>query len=120
MDPIEVDFEFPRGNTFAFSFQLVTADKKPIHFEPDEGEIYFTVKTAYRKNDYVIQKKYSDGDIEYIDDGTYCVILKPDDTNEKVFGTYGYDVTIKTGDLVRTCIIGQLELTKNFTHKDNE
>lgn len=120
MEPKEVDIEFPRGDTFMYGFELVDAKKNPLNLTPQEAEIYFTCKKNENTSDVIFQKKFSTGEIQFVENGVYCLTINSKDTNELNYGTYGYDVTVKSGDFVSTCIIGKITLTKEFTFKSNE
>lgn len=121
-EPKEVDFEFTRGDTFVFGFQLVDANKNPLNFNVGDVEIYLTVKKNENTSDVILQKKFSTGEIlrDEEHDGMYYATLNSDDTNELKYGSYGYDVQVKIGDYVSTEIIGTMTLTKEYTHKSNE
>lgn len=120
MEPKEVDIEFPRGDTYTYGFELVDAKKNPLNITSAEAEIYFTCKKNENTSEVIFQKKLSTGEIQFVADGIYCLTINPKDTNELNYGNYGYDVTIISGDFVTTKIIGQITLTKEFTHKSNE
>ncbi len=120
MEPKEVDIEFPRGDTYPYGFHLVDKNKQPINITDNETEIYFTVKKNQNISEPIFQKKFSNGDIQLGGDGFYYLFINPDDTNELKYGSYGYDVTIKSGALVSTQIIGTITLTSEYTHKVNE
>lgn len=120
MEPKEVEIEFPRGDTFVYGFELMDSKKNPLEITTEEAEIYFTVKKNENTTDVIFQKKFSTGDILHSEKGMYYLIILPNDTNTLKYGAYGYDVTIKSGDLVTTKIIGTITLTKEYTHKVNE
>jgi hypothetical protein len=120
MEPKEVDIEFPRGDTFAYGFHLVDKNKQPVNIVDGETEIYFTVKKNQNTSDVIFQKKFSRDEIKFDGDGLYHTIIDADDTNQLKYGTYGYDVTIKSGEFVSTQIIGTITLTSEYTHKVNE
>jgi hypothetical protein len=121
-EPREVDFEFPRGDTFVFGFQLVDANKTPLNFNVGDAEIYFTVKRNENTSDVIFQKKFSTGGIlrDEEHDGYYYATINPSDTNSMKYGSYGFDVEVKIGDYVATQIIGTMSLTKEYTHNANE
>ena len=120
MDPKEVDIEFPRGDTFTYGFHLVDSGKNPINMEEGQGEIYFTVKKNENTSDLIFQKKFSTGEIKLDKDGLYYLVINSDDTANLKYGTYGYDITLKSGEFVSTQVIGTITLTKEYTHKVNE
>ena len=112
-----MDFEFPRGDTFQFKFQM--QDKSGELLELDTGiEIYFTVKKNRNSKNVLIQKKLNHG-IE-LKDSFYYVRINSDDTSELAYGTYNYDIQLKQGDIVKTITLGTITLTDEITHKGDE
>lgn len=120
MDPKEVDIEFPRGDTFVYGFHLVDKNKQPVNIDDNETEIYFTVKKNQNTPEVIFQKRFTRDEIKLDSDGLYYLVINADDTNQLKYGTYGYDVTIKSGEFVSTQIIGTITLTTEYTHKANE
>ena len=118
MEPKEFDIPpFPRGDTVPISFDLTDKNGNPLNL--DDVEIYFTVKKNYNKSDYVIQKRYSIGDIE-INGTKASFILEHNDTAELKYGEYVYDIEFLSGDYVKTILRGIITLTEESTHKSNE
>jgi len=120
MDPKEVDIEFPRGDTYVYGFHLVDKNRQPVIIDDDETEIYFTVKKNQNTSEVIFQKRYTRDEIKQDENGLYYLIINANDTNQLKYGTYGYDVTIKSGEFVSTQIIGTITLTTEYTHKANE
>jgi predicted nucleotidyltransferase len=116
MEAKEFDFEFPRGNTFEFVFELEDEQGLPIK---NVTEIYFTIKNNYKEEEFVLQKKLTTGEIIF-KDGTVTISITQDDTSNLEFRKYDYDVAVKIEDFFRTILIGKMSLTKNVTHKSNE
>ena len=111
---MEYNFEFTRGDTFVFNFQLVDADGNVIVLTPTTSEVIFTVKPDYAPENVVLQKKYSTGEIQFADN--YVVVeIMPTDTNDLLYGTYVYDVEFTSGDYVKTVLKGNIVLTKEVT-----
>lgn len=118
MEPKEYDFEFPRGDTCPLKFQLVDANKDIIKLQ-DVDEVFFTVKKGYSANECILQKRFSTGDI--VQEESYLsLVLLPEDTERLNYGTYVYDVCVKSGDLTKTLCIGQITLTNEVTFVSNE
>ena len=114
MEPKEVDFEFPRGDTPAVSFELTDANKNALEITPQNCEIIFTARDV--SNNIVIQKHYSRGEIE-VEGTTAKFFFKHDDTKDlKIGGKYQYDVQFSSGDFYKTMIIGTITLTKEQTY----
>ena len=117
MEPKEYDFEFPRGDTCPVSFDITDANGDELDLS--SSEIYFTVKKSYRTSNYIIQKKKSSSEIT-IDGTKGNLVLTHNDTAELNYGTYVYDIQIKSGDYVKTLALGTISLTNESTWKANE
>jgi hypothetical protein len=115
--PIQKDFEFPRGDTQPFSFDIT--DYGGNELDLTNAEIYFTFKLNESTQEYILQKKKSTGGI--LVDGTLATfILEHDDTAELDYGKYFYDIQVKSGSYVKTLALGYIKLTKEATWKANE
>lgn len=117
MEAKEFDIEFPRGDTCPISFDITDANGNTLDFTG--SEIYFTMKKNYTVQTYILQKKYSDGDIE-IDGSKGKIVLEHDDTAELNYGSYVYDIQVKSGSYVKTLCLGTITLTNESTWKTNE
>jgi len=118
MEPKEIDIEFTRGDTCPLKFNLV--DENGNLIEPTStDEMYFTVKKNFNTSEVLFQKKFTNDDIELDEDG-YKLVLTPDDTATLNYGSYVFDICIKSTDLTKTLAIGQLTLTNEVTFKSNE
>ena len=118
MEPKEIDIEFTRGDTCPLKFNLLDNDGNELDLTTTD-EMYFTVKKNFNTSTVLFQKKFTEGDIEKDDDG-YKLTLTPDDTATLNYGSYVFDICIKSTDLVRTLAIGTLTLTNEVTFKSNE
>ena len=118
MEPKEIDFEFPRGDTCPLVFDLYDEDGTEIVVGSTD-EIYFTLKRSYSSSDVIVQKKFSTGGISKTDEG-YKMTIMPNDTNTLGYGSYVYDICVKSGDLTRTVCLGTITLTNEATFKSNE
>jgi hypothetical protein len=119
MEPKETDFEFTRGDTCPISFDLVTEDGEQVQLNPTTDEVYFTLKKNYSTQNYVLQKKYTNGDI--VQNGnTLNLVLTHTDTANLSYGKYVYDIQVKSGTYVHTVAIGQVTLTNESTWISNE
>ncbi len=114
----EKDISIIRGDTEGLFFTLTDPNGEIPDMDSTE-EIYFTVKKSYKSSTAIFQKKWSDGDILYIN-GQGQIILEHDDTAQLPYGTYVWDIQFKSGDYVCTVAMGELELTDESTHKNNE
>lgn len=118
MEPKEIDIEFPRGDTCPLKFNLLDNNKNPLELTTND-EMYFTVKKNFNTREVVFQKKFSYGEIQKDDDG-YKLILTSEDTAQLNYGSYVFDICIKSTDLTKTLAIGTLTLTNEVTFKSNE
>lgn len=118
MEPKEYDREFPRGDTCPLEFELIDENKNPIELGIGD-ELYFTVKQNYNTQNAIFQKKYSNGDIT-VENGQCSLIINSSDTNTLNYGTYVYDIAIKSGDYRKTVCLGQITLTNEATFVGNE
>lgn len=117
MEPKEIDFEFPRGDTCPISFDIT--DSEGNELDLSTSEIYFTMKNNYNTTSYIVQKKKSLGGIT-VNGKQGSLVLTHDDTAELNYGKYVYDIQIKSGTYVKTLAIGQITLTNESTFKSNE
>lgn len=118
MEPQEYDIEFPRGDTLPLSIEITDSDGEVL--EPTAGdEVYFTVKKSYRSQDVIFQKRYSRGEIVF-ENNEFVFCIEHKDTAELSYGRYYYDIQIKSGDFVKTLLIGMMTLTNEATWLRNE
>lgn len=113
----EFDFELVRGDTTPITFSLKDAVGTDLEVAPDE--IYFTVKQNYTKQDYIFQKRLTRGDITF-DNGVCSLILSHRDTATMKYGSYVYDIQIKSGDFYKTVCRGSITLDSESTWLANE
>ena len=118
MEPKEFDIEFPRGDTCALEFTLVDAKKTPIVLGEGD-ELYFTVKKNFNTNEAIFQKKYTSNQIVQ-SDGKYTLTLETEDTNRLSYGSYVYDICLKSGSYRKTLCLGNIILTNESTFVGNE
>lgn len=119
MEPKEQDFELTRGDTCPIEFDLVLEDGQPAQLNPEADEVYFTIKKTYGTQNFVLQKKFSTGEIVQ-NDNSLSLVLSHTDTAELPYGNYVYDIQIRSGDYVHTVAIGQITLTNESTWISNE
>lgn len=112
-----MDFEFPRGDTKRFKFQLKDSEGNVLVLS-NSDQLYFTVKDNSRSTTPLIQKRIGSG-IVY-SDGYYYVTINPSDTNSLDYRSYGYDIELKSTDLVKTLVTGEIILTEEYTFASNE
>lgn len=112
-----MDIEFTRGDTQFFKFQIKDGEGNPIQLT-SEDKVYFTVKQNANSEDILIQKRYSD-DIQY-SEGYFNFVLNSEDTSDLAYGTYNYDIELKSGDYVKTLGQGIITLTEEITFRSDE
>ena len=114
-----MDFEFPRGDTKVFKFQIKDNNSEILTLAPTD-KLYFTVKKDPYSKNALFQKTVGSG-IELKSDNYYHVTILPSDTNQLDYGSYGYDIEIKTATgIVKTLTIGTITLTEEYTFAGNE
>lgn len=80
-----------RSETTVLTFQRKTTDGEVIFDLPQE--ICFTVKKDYRKQEFLLQKRLSDGGITFdAETGWYRILILPEDTEKLDFGKYYCDL----------------------------
>lgn len=112
-----MDIEFIRGDTQFLKFQVKDGEGNPMQLK-DGDRLYFTVKQNANSEDVLIQKKYPE-DIQY-SDGYFNFTLKSEDTSDLAYGTYNYDIELKSGEYVKTLGQGTITLTEEITFRSDE
>ena len=114
-----MDIEFRRGDTQVVNFPLVDKNGDPVKLTENDN-LYFTVKQNTNSEDVLIQKKYPEN-ISYDDtSGYYIFTLESEDTSEMPYGTYSYDIELKSGTFVKTLGDGSITLTEEVTFRGDE
>lgn len=113
-----MDFEFIRGDTFRFKFKLIDSNQNVLQLTSGD-ELYFTMKTNANKKDFILQKRFSKGEITE-ENGYYYITLNHLDTGNLKPGNYVYDIQLMSNDLVKTLVTGDIALNKDVTHISNE
>lgn len=116
MEPKEVDFEFPRGDTLALTFNVTDTNKDNL---VDFDEIYFTMKKSYSTQEFILQKRLTKGDIVF-EEGQFNMVLSHKDTANLSYGKYVYDIQVKSEEYYKTICIGTIQLTNEATFIGNE
>lgn len=114
MEPKEFDIEFPRGDTCPLKFSLLDNNGNVLTLTGSD-ELYFTVKKGFNTTEKILQKTFSQGDITQEEDGSYKLIIEPEDTGNLNYGSYVFDICLISGDYTRTVAIGTLTLTNEVT-----
>lgn len=115
-----MDFEFTRGDTQILKFRI--EDFNGNVCELDDGDkLYFTVKKSANSKKVVFQKRLDSGIVYSDDEGYYYINIGSADTAGLDYGTYGFDLQIKTvGGIVKTLLIGSMTLSEEYTYKEDE
>lgn len=114
-----MNFEFSRGDTKIFKFKLQDMNGKNIVLS-DTDKLYLTAKTSASSKKVSFQKTLDNG-ISLKDDGYYYVTIDSKDTANLNYGTYGYDIELKTASgIVKTLVIGSITLTEEYTFEGDE
>lgn len=113
-----MDLEFTRGDTQIIKFQLADKEGNIIQLT-SEDNLYFTVKQDKNSSKKIIQKKYPT-DIQMDSDGYFYFEITSADTSDLAYGSYLYDIELKSGTYVKTLGFGTITLTEEFTHRRDE
>lgn len=116
-----MDYEFPRGDTYMFpdSFRFTDSNGEVLILKPTD-KIYMTVRKTPNDKTKIFQKTLGNG-ITVDSEGYYSVLIDANDTYKLPYGTYGFDISIKTNDgIVSTPVIGSITLTEEYTFKEDE
>lgn len=108
----------PRGDIRQVNFTISTNDGSDLGI--NFSEIYFTVKSAFNKTEYVLQKRLSTGEIELMDNGSYQFTIESYDTDNLKIGRYVFDIEVVAGQQVKQTFVGDLILTNEVTFVENE
>lgn len=112
--------KFTRGDTKRIPYNLYDVNGNELVLNPDIDEMYFTVKTNYNTEDYLIQKTLAGGGITRESD-MYVIKVDSVDTDDLAYGTYYCDIEIKTPVIgTKTMEIGTFKLTYEATFASNE
>lgn len=106
-----------RGDIYSFSFAIFIDDAQTSQ---QMDNIYFTVKKHHYDERAIFQKKLSDGTITTDLQGSYSIVIEPEDTDGLDLGTYDFDIEVVKLPSIKRTFVGVLELTKEVTHRGNE
>lgn len=115
-----MDLEFTRGDNFRFKFRLRNKAGNEITPNGVNFQIYLTVKKNTRDKDIKIQKTLTSGIVYNEEDKYYHVEFTPEDTSDLEYGSYVYDIELKTADTTKTLIMGNITLTEEVTFRRDE
>lgn len=111
--------EIIRGDNKTCKFQRKDNNGAVIQYPA--SEVYFTVKESNLRDEFLFQKKLSDGTMSFdTEDFYYRFEILPADTNDLSYGTYEYDIERIYLGKVKTISIGTLKVNKEITFASNE
>lgn len=109
--------EFFRGDYFEYRFRLLDEDDTSIRLSENDNLI-LTVKKHITNNNYVIQKRLSDG-IEW-DESSQCYVVyfNHTDTNTLVAADYDFDIVIVWEGTKPETHKGKIKLMQDVTRNE--
>ena len=111
----ELNITMPRGDIRNVKFCVRSGEQ----LRTDFTEIYFTVKNTTRANNFIFQKKLTDGDITLGEDNYYHLTIAAEDTDELDYASYKFDIEV-VGEGIKQTTTGVLRLTDEVTFASNE
>lgn len=115
-----VHIEIVRGDTEKIKICRSKAKEEKEIIKEKVDNLFFSVKENDVTREVLFQKKLSDNTITYTEDGYYHVVINPEDTDNLAYGTYFFDIERIIGNDVKTPVVGELEITSEITHHENE
>ena len=115
MEPKEFDFEFPRGDTCPYLFEITDTNGNTLNLS-NTTDITMTARDTSKN--IIFQKKLSRSEIT-VDGKDALIVIEHKDTKDlKIGGKYEYDIefTDSYSDYHLTIIIGTFKLTKEVTY----
>ena len=113
MLPKNFDFEFPRGDTCVYKFELT--DSNDVELDTDKP-FKLTMTARDDAKEIVFQKKYSEKDITIVGKEVSIVINHSDTKDLLMNGRYKYDIEFQSGDYYKTIYRGVISLTEEQTY----
>lgn len=113
MEPKEFDFEFPRGDTCPYLFEITDEEGNVLNLT-QTSEIIMTARDLSKN--IVFQKKLSRSEVA-IDGKSALIMIEHKDTKDlKIGGKYKYDIEFSDNTYHLTMIIGTFKLTEEETY----
>lgn len=101
-----------RGDTLKIKFAIQNTQGDKISKE-DISTLFLTLKKSSYSKEYIFQKTLQDFEVD--DNGMYCVIFEPKDTETLDYGEYVFDIEVTLQNRYRKTRIYKLELTEEAT-----
>lgn len=110
-----MNIEMPRGDQFPISFKI--KNKSTNEYIGQVDEMYLTFREQpYKSSPVLFQKKLEN--VEYDSEtNKWRFWIEKEDTESLDYGTYGYDIEITIGNLIKTKT-GLLTLTDEYTMEE--
>lgn len=105
-----------RGDSKAYKFQRKDREGNILTDTPTT--LFFTVKTSFKTQEYVLQKNLEN--MYITQDGYWHFVLNPQDTEDLPYGKYCWDIQVVQDGFKTTIARGHLELTNESTWEVNE
>lgn len=105
-----------RGDSKAYKFQRKDREGNILTDTPTT--LFFTVKTSFKTQEYVLQKNLENMFITQ--DGYWHFVLNPEDTENLPYGKYCWDIQVVQDGFKTTISRGHIFLTDESTWKENE
>lgn len=105
-----------RGDTKFYKFQR--KDKNGEVITEKAEKVYFTVKKNFIAKEVILQKTIED--MVFDEDYYYHFVIEPEDTDNKEYGKYKFDVQIEHDGVKSTLALGDFEIQEEVTFADNE
>ncbi len=109
----------PRGDIRDVRFTVYDNTGQYIS-QIDFDEIFVTFKNNTNMENYLFQKKLSDGTVIKEDIGVYQFRIEPKNTDGLRIGTYAFDIELIYASEVKHTTVGTLEITPEVTYAANE
>ena len=105
-----------RGDSKAYKFQRKDREGNILTDTPTT--LFFTVKTSFKTQEYVLQKNLEN--MYITQDGYWHFVLNPEDTEDLPYGKYCWDIQVVQDGFKTTIARGYLVLTDESTWEVNE
>lgn len=105
-----------RGDSKAYKFQRKDREGNILTDTPTT--LFFTVKTSFKTQEYVLQKNLEN--MYITQDGYWHFVLNPEDTEDLPYGKYCWDIQVVQDGFKTTISRGHLFLTDESTWEVNE
>ena len=105
-----------RGDSKTYKFQRKDREGNILTDTPTT--LFFTVKTSFKTQEYVLQKNLEN--MYITQDGYWHFVLNPEDTEDLPYGKYCWDIQVVQDGFKTTISRGHLFLTDESTWEVNE